>query len=583
MINYTHKPCCPDGKNAIKVAERLKRKAATMQENQLEFLLAKRFETSQIIPINLNELNDFPMLKKHKLARKILFGTYQLRQSKSYLTEIIKTQRGYVLAEKFIESINNEKIKESLNDGTTKIIGVNIVSRHSRSLVKRKISNNVMIKRRNIIRKYQKTSKYMSIKSKLKNDKIVEKYKMIYKVFIEYKPNTNKTSAIKRYVCNCKTGKRIIGCCVHVATLLYYLSNARFKPINIPAEHLNSIFVDLSKKEPANEPKYVRRRRNLKQNASSSSDSSSTEDDSDSVKEKERNQDEFVIDNNTSQELHYENYSIELLKTRIPKWGADIIYNNKKYYLSNTCTIDYFLLALWFIHKIDNNFIQNIPILEFTQTLKEIIMSIEQLDWNKAKQLWVLNIMDLEPLNQNEFSVFGSVTGRFSDYLLNYQLHQLRQLCDTNCVLNKTRILSEDSARILFIKQRNRVKVDSLFSGRCINCNTMISTEIIFKHNPNFLFIEPAGNNIFVHEIPKQIIFSTKTYILMCVTAYKPGHMVGIFNIYNDLYLIDDLSTSAKLLSRANENILRREYFQYTEEYYYNKKGDITAALYFSN
>jgi hypothetical protein len=141
-------------------------------------------------------------------------------------------------------------------------------------------------------------------------------------------------------------------------------------------------------------------------------------------------------------------------------------------------------LALWFINKIDNIFIQNIPILEYSQTLREIIiMSKEQLDWNKAKQLWVLNIMDLKPLNQNEFSVFGSVTGRFSDYLLNYQLHQLRQLCDTNCVLNKKRILSEDSARILIIKQRNRVKVDSLFSGRCINCNTMISTEIIFKHN----------------------------------------------------------------------------------------------------
>ncbi len=64
MIFYTHKPCCIDGTNSIKKDERLKRKANTMEENQLEFLLAMCFETSQIIPITLNDKYDFPILKK---------------------------------------------------------------------------------------------------------------------------------------------------------------------------------------------------------------------------------------------------------------------------------------------------------------------------------------------------------------------------------------------------------------------------------------------------------------------------------------------------------------------------------------
>ena len=173
MINYTHKPCCPDGKNASKVAEKLKERALFRRQiNHLEFLLAKRFETSMMLPVNLADINDFPKLKKYKISQKILFGTFQLKQCKSYITELIGSGKGYILSDKYIKTIHNQKIMKSLSDGKTKIVGVNIVSRHSRSLVK-KISKN-------------------------KNQIGEKKYKTIYKVFIEYKPNVNKTGSIKR-------------------------------------------------------------------------------------------------------------------------------------------------------------------------------------------------------------------------------------------------------------------------------------------------------------------------------------------------------------------------------------------------
>ena len=106
-----------------------------------------------------------------------------------------------------------------------------------------------------------------------------------------------------------------------------------------------------------------------------------------------------------------------------------------------------------------------------------------------------------------------------------------------------------------------------------------MSSEIHFIHNPNFIFIEPAGNNIFVNEIPKDIIICNKPFSLICATAYKPEHMVGIFVINNDLYLVDDLSNTATLLPTPDEKILGRRVIP--DDYFYFKKWNITGALYF--
>ena len=54
------------------------------------------------------------------------------------------------------------------------------------------------------------------------------------------------------------SGRKIVGCCVHVATLIYYLSNAKYIQNNkFPGEYLNSVFINMEKLEPANNPRYV--------------------------------------------------------------------------------------------------------------------------------------------------------------------------------------------------------------------------------------------------------------------------------------------------------------------------------------
>ena len=88
MINYTHKPCCPDSKNVLKISKLLKKKFKKTSNN-LEFLLGKQFDTKLITPVDLLSINDFPKITRKKIQSRILFGSFQLRQSKSYLKDLI--------------------------------------------------------------------------------------------------------------------------------------------------------------------------------------------------------------------------------------------------------------------------------------------------------------------------------------------------------------------------------------------------------------------------------------------------------------------------------------------------------------
>lgn len=132
--------------------------------------------------LSLSSLMDFPELNETDL--KLLFtGTYQLSQAVCYLAEIIT---------------DNELNLESLKDREN-IIRVRVRSRH--------------------------------INSKT------------YNCFIEYEPNSNTYKGIRRYVCDCTNENRTVGCCSHVAIIIYYLSHARYKSkILKPAEILTSMF-----------------------------------------------------------------------------------------------------------------------------------------------------------------------------------------------------------------------------------------------------------------------------------------------------------------------------------------------------
>ena len=133
--------------------------------------------------VSSNDVLDFPEMTEKYL--QILFtGSYQLSQAISYLAEILGNDG----------SINLNFVKDKTN-----ILKVQIQSRH----ISRKA----------------------------------------YRCFIEYSPNVVGVSGIKRYACECANGRRTVGCCSHVASIIYYLSHARYTAKIIrPAEILSHLF-----------------------------------------------------------------------------------------------------------------------------------------------------------------------------------------------------------------------------------------------------------------------------------------------------------------------------------------------------
>jgi hypothetical protein len=141
-------------------------------------------------------------------------------------------------------------------------------------------------------------------------------------------------------VCSCKQGLKQAGCCIHVATFIYYLSYAKFreKTTRLPAEYLNTVLVDMVKNDAPNNPnvRQKRKKRGLSFDISSktsSDNSSNTSSDNSSntsllsEDETDDRSEDFIldeIDDGTGNEINEEHRHIKMkmknilrLKTRI--------------------------------------------------------------------------------------------------------------------------------------------------------------------------------------------------------------------------------------------------------------------------
>ena len=166
MINYCHKPCNADGENASKISNRMKQKAKAHKSNPLKNILKYQLGTKQIKAIRLSDISDFPRFKRKKLIKKVFFGTFQLKMSRSYIGDLIRNNEAYLVSTKIIHSFEDQSIKSSIANGS-KIIAAIINSRHRRGQIK------------------------------TQNEPSIKKFRNTYKVFILYRPNSNTTRAIQ--------------------------------------------------------------------------------------------------------------------------------------------------------------------------------------------------------------------------------------------------------------------------------------------------------------------------------------------------------------------------------------------------
>jgi len=402
------------------------------------------------------------------------------------------------------------------------------------------------------------------------------------------------------------SGRKIAGCCVHIACLIYYLSNARYKKIEPRAEHLNTIFVDMKNKSEANNPKYIRNRR--KQNKEIESDFISSDSDVDFLTDTDICKEEYQTNCNLNQgkasmakkiksktikgnkvpkniqsenssediqskvepyQVQKEHESIKNLKTiqeiiqtyqpHVPFWGGNIKYKEKLVKLTNTCTIDNLLYAFWVAHKNEDSFLEQIPFLNQTETIKQIVMNINGLEWNKAKELWITKIMHYnEEIRKKSITLYGSESNRFISHINEYQKHHLIQICSENCNRNRNVIIQSNCDKIYFKKINKKVNIYSGFDDLCSECKAPIISEITFENNPNFLFIESIYSNIFFNDLPKTINIRGISYKILCSTIHQNDHFLSIFSINDYLFKIDDLDRS---FVHLKNNLKKRKNF----------------------
>lgn len=157
---------------------------------------------TQFLSINVNEDSiSFPRLEYDNLI--LIAWTYQLKQARSYYGEHIRNDGSYTI--EVCRSTASNLLEDFPSAGRNdKLLRAKIQSRH----ISRKV----------------------------------------YFVYILYHINEHinltREELIKQYYCNCIVGRRTVGCCAHVMTVIWYLSWARYQEnVNAPAQFLDNILL----------------------------------------------------------------------------------------------------------------------------------------------------------------------------------------------------------------------------------------------------------------------------------------------------------------------------------------------------
>jgi hypothetical protein len=162
-------------------------KSRLKTSNKLESILEthgldrkrKAFKT-----VDFASIKNFPKLDFNTIKNNMTLGSYQLKQSLSYLNDL--------------ENIEVFEDKKNVLDPDVTLIRTRVQSRHSNA----------------------KT----------------------YNTYVTYKPNNDSLDAIDSWFCTCKSGKRTVGCCSHVATMIYKLSLGKNQNSVKVAKSLATIF-----------------------------------------------------------------------------------------------------------------------------------------------------------------------------------------------------------------------------------------------------------------------------------------------------------------------------------------------------
>lgn len=202
LINRFH-PVLEDRDDATEIVSVIQEKMFT-HNTLADFVEANNLNRRRAQFINLsiinNNLQDFPRMEEEDLIL-ISLGIYQIKQARSYYGEHIRQDGSYTI------EVCREVDEMLINDLALRYT-------HNIQLLRGKIH-----------------SRHISHKT--------------YFVYILINGNVSGREAILQYCCNCIVGRRTIGCCAHIMTIIWYLSFARYQNnINPPASFLDNILLE---------------------------------------------------------------------------------------------------------------------------------------------------------------------------------------------------------------------------------------------------------------------------------------------------------------------------------------------------
>ena len=527
FINLFYKKLFSDGVKQSLIAKLMLEKMEL--PNKLEPLInklkLKRLELFE--KMNAALVTDFPKLDEEDIKTYITNGSYQVNQSLGYLAEHFKTNGEYVI---YLNRKNH--IENNCNYLRAKV--------HSRHINRK-----------------------------------------TYDVFIGYFPNQAGPESIDSWFCTCRNGKRTVGCCSHIASIIYYLSCAKYLVnIRTPAGFLDNLIIptllnDSDQDLTPNTNTQTNDSLNQSNSKSLFADSGICNNDSslcstlkhslsiqsnistpNKIKRHEKSQ---RIISTYSNHVINNFINMRLFTSHIPSWGGKIntahitdrdLKNIKSQYeempLENTCTIDYLLFALWCSSKISSTIRETLQSDVENTILKKIdlIVSLIDLDkWNEAKTVWILEFVKIKPSN-GAFSVWGCEHDNF--------INLIKCLQTRNYVCKNYSCKDAGSFKQLtdfyFYKKENTITCSLVDKHPCMICCSKENTDSQFMVKPCWIFFQcnydifGTDDGISINELPTFLTVDNLQYNLLMTTISTPNHFKSIFFLNKNFYLIDDLN-----------------------------------------
>jgi hypothetical protein len=267
---------------------------------------------------------------------------------------------------------------------------------------------------------------------------------------------------------------------------------------------------------------------------------------------------------------------IENFTKHIPPWGGNIVewkeMKGTQIKICNTCTIDYYLLAIWCSSIMSGKIHEFLRSTGNEEDLKNnltvIIELIENLNWNKAKTVWLLGICKLDSqINQISKSIdtFGNEYEFFYRYFACLQVFNLTETClNDKCPMVRTEKIIKQNY-LYFINEKKKVVLNIQSFKTCKRCKIALDVKFEFLSNPCWLILEiAAGINLSIVELPRSFKLNSNEYHLLCATFYIVGrkHFKAVFFINEIFYMVDDLKPNELKRQTPKNKVLTCFYYR---------------------